>query len=416
MLFKLALSSLIHRKTTVILTLISLFIGITLLFAVGFIKSEAKTSFTKTVSGTDLIVGAKTSQINLLLYSIFRLGDPTSNISWDSYEFIKNHKAVDWTVPISLGDSHKGYRVVGTTQEYYQLFQFGDEQKLKLKSGHFFEGPLDVVLGSEVATKLNYSVGELITLSHGIGQSSFTHHDQVDFTVTGILNKTGTPVDQSLFVGLGSIELIHEQWPSDPSEKQELIQKYKNNTILPQSITAAYVGLKSKSMAFVFQRQINTHEQESLMAILPGVALASLWRMVSFIEDLFMIIAIFVLFATLVSLVVMLLSSLHMRKKELALLRMIGASPFFCFLLIQFESLLIVLGAIMLSFVFLLSSLTLLSEWISTQFGLYITLSQLASLETLFVIAVILLVSFLITLIPSVKYYKQSIMQNISKG
>ena len=416
MLFKLALNSLLHRRTTVILTILSLFIGTSLLFAVIFIKNEAKSSFTKTVSGVDLIVGAKTSQINLLLYSIFRLGDATANISWESFELVQKHRAVNWAVPISLGDSHKGFRVIGTTEAYYEEFRFGNKQQLQLRDGQFFKGPLDVVLGAEVADKLNYALGDSIILSHGIGQSSFTHHDQVKFVITGILEKTSTPVDQSLFVGLNSIELIHEQWPSDPAQRQALIESYHNNEIKPQSITAAYVGLKSKSMAFVLQRQLNTYTGEPLMALLPGVALASLWRMVSFIEDILLVISVLVLIATLISLSTMIMASLHVRKKELALLRMVGASPGFCFLLIQLEALMIVIVAIVASLSFLYLMMVTLSDWLSTQFGFYASLSQFTSIETVVTIAIILLVSFFVTLIPSIKYYQQSIVQNISNG
>jgi len=416
MLIKLAFRSLLHRKTTVVLTLISLLIGVTLLFAVSFIKNEAKSSFTKTISGVDLIIGAKTSQINLLLYSIFRLGDPTNNISWEGYEFIKNHRAVDWAIPISLGDSHRGYRVIGTTKDYYTLYRFGNDQALKLRQGQFFEGVTDVVLGSEVANKLNYQIGDSIVLSHGIGNASFTHHDEVQFIITGILDKTSTPVDQSLFVSLKSIELIHEKWPEEASQRAQLIQEYQDNTIEPESITATYVGLKSRSMAFVLQRQINTHKAEPLLAILPGVALASLWRMVSFIEDILMVVAILVLCTTLISLAAMLMTALHVRKKELALLRMIGASPLFCFLLIQLESFFLVLTAIIIAILFLTSILTFFGEWISVQFGFYVNQSQLWSYEMLVIIAIILVITFLVTLVPSIQYYRQSIAQNISQG
>ena len=416
MLLKLTFHSLLHRKTTVTLALISLFIGVSLLFAVSFIKNEAKNSFTKTISGVDLIVGAKTSQINLLLYSIFRLGDPTNNISWESYQDLENHRAVDWIVPISLGDSHKGYRVIGTTGAYYEHFRFGNKQNLQLREGRFFEEVTDVVLGSEVARKLNYQIGDSVVLSHGIGQSSFTHHDQVQFKVTGILDKTSTPVDQSLFVGLNSIELIHEQWPEEATQRESLIKRYQDEIVNPESITAAYIGLKSRSMAFVLQRQITTNKAEPLMAILPGVALASLWRMVSFIEDILLAVAILVLFATLINLVTMLMTSLHTRKKELALLRMIGASPLFCFALIQLEGLLVVTLAIVASILFLVTVLALFSETISVQFGFYVDQSQLLSLELVVITAIILVVTFLVTLIPSVKYYKQSIAHSISRG
>lgn len=206
MFFKLAMKSLLNRKGSVILTLMAMTVSIFVLLAVEHIRYQAKESFANTVSGVDLIVGARTGSLNLLLYSVFRIGSPTNNISWGSFEDITSHPQVKWAVPIALGDSHKGYRVMGTTKEYFEVFSYGNGHTLKFDKGHAFSHLLDVVIGADIAKKLGYSLGEKLVLSHGIASTSFSQHDDRPFTVVGILKPTGTPVDQTLHVSLEGIE------------------------------------------------------------------------------------------------------------------------------------------------------------------------------------------------------------------
>ena len=126
---------------------------------VEHIRSQSKQSFNSTVSGVDLIVGARTGSLNLLLYSVFRLGSPTNNIDWETYQQISYNAKVAWSIPISLGDSHKGFRVMGTTTDYFKYFSYGKKRQLEFSRGKPFEHVFDVVLGAQVAKKLGYQLG-----------------------------------------------------------------------------------------------------------------------------------------------------------------------------------------------------------------------------------------------------------------
>ena len=117
MFFRLAYKSLLDRKGSVLLTLLAISVSIFVLLGIEHIRHQAKESFGNTVSGTDLIVGARTGNLNLLLYSVFRIGNATNNIRWETYEEIASNPSVEWTIPISLGDSHRGYRVMGTSAD-----------------------------------------------------------------------------------------------------------------------------------------------------------------------------------------------------------------------------------------------------------------------------------------------------------
>mgnify|MGYP001457680493 CR=1 FL=1 len=209
MLVPFAVSSLKSRKKSVLLTFFSLLISISVLLSVEHLRTQAQESFNRTISGVDLIVGAPSGQLNLLLYSVFRLGSPTNNIDIKSVDMLRAHKDVDWVIPVSLGDSHQGYRVLGTTGEYFSHYQYGDKQSLAFASGKPFDGTFGAVIGAEVARELGYQVGKEVVIAHGIGGVSFVKHDQAPFTITGILAATGTPVDKTVHVSLAGIEAMH---------------------------------------------------------------------------------------------------------------------------------------------------------------------------------------------------------------
>ena len=208
-LFGVAYQSLRYRIGGVVLAIAAVAISVFVLLSVEHVRHEARSSFASTVSNVDLIVGARTGEINLLLLSIFRIGTPTANVAWESVEAIAEQPNVEWVVPISLGDSHKNFRVVGTTAEFFDRYMYGQSQPLTFQVGQRFDDTLDVVVGSRVAAELGYALGDELILSHGMADTSFTHHDQVSFSITGLLAPTGTPVDNALFVSLEAIEAIH---------------------------------------------------------------------------------------------------------------------------------------------------------------------------------------------------------------
>jgi putative ABC transport system permease protein len=181
-LLSVASQSLRYRLSGVALTVASVALSVFVLLGVEHVRQEARSSFASTISGVDLIVGARTGEINLLLLSVFRIGSATANVSWESVEEIREQANVAWTVPISLGDSHRNFRVLGTTPEFFQRYKYGSKQSLALADGKPFQALADVVLGARVAADLSYQVGDSIVLSHGMADVSFTHHDNLPFT------------------------------------------------------------------------------------------------------------------------------------------------------------------------------------------------------------------------------------------
>ncbi|MER2513084.1 MAG: FtsX-like permease family protein [Nitrosomonas ureae] len=407
---KVAWHSLRNRKYTAMLAIISVTISTFVLLGVEHIRHEAKESFSKTISGVDLIVGARTGQLNLLLYSVFHIGSPTNNISWQSYRELADDPKVAWTIPISLGDSHQGYRVMGTTDDFFMRFRFGENTALSFSEGKAFSQIFDVVLGADVAKKLNYRLDDNILLAHGLGQVSFSMHDDRPFRVAGILRPTATPADQTLYISLQGMEAIHLGWRDGVKTPGKKIADYDIETLnlTPKSITAFMIGLQSKMATFHVQRQINQYPNEPLLAILPGITLTELWQMMSAMENTLRLISILVLFSSLLGLSTMLLSSIRERQREIAVMRTIGASPLFVFLVIQVEALMISLVGIITAIAILSIGILLLQSTLAENYGIFINHFSINN-QTLSIVGIIILSTFILGLIPSLSAYRMSL-------
>lgn len=345
----LALRSLANRRTTALLTLCAIAVSVALLLGVQKLRTAARDGFANTVSGVDLIVGARSGQINLLLYSVFRVGDATSNVSWDTYQKVARRSDVAWTIPLSLGDSHRGYRVLGTNLDYFRHYRFAGGRELTFEAGKPFADLYDAVLGAEVARALGYKVGDPVVIAHGLGNVSFAQHEDKPFRIVGILARTGTPVDRTVHVSLEAITAIHVDWQSGmralPGGRVDA-EAARAMDLTPDSITAFMVGMQNRVMTFGLQRAVNEYRQEALLAIMPGVALTQLWNLVGIADTALMIVAAFVVLAGLLGMLTAILTSLNERRREMAILRSVGARPRHVFTLLVTEAGLLAVGGV----------------------------------------------------------------------
>ena len=330
-LLRLALASLNNRRFTALLTVFAIALSVCLLLAVERVRTEARASFASTISGTDLIVGARSGSVNLLLYSVFRIGNATNNIRWESFEHFAEHPRVSWAIPISLGDSHRGYRVMGTSSAYFEHYRYGRKQSLQLAQGRpFADDPFEVVLGAEVAEALKYKLDDQLVLAHGVATVSLVKHDDKPFHVVGILKRTGTPVDRTLHINLAGMEALHIDWQNGmPARGAARIdaEEARQMDLQPKQITAFMLGLNSKIATFTLQREINQFRGEPLLAILPGVALQELWSLMGTAEQALFVVSLFVVLTGLIGMLTAILTSLNERRREMAILRSVGARP-----------------------------------------------------------------------------------------
>jgi len=414
-LLRLALLSLWNRRLTAILTILGIALSVTLFLSVEKLRTGARDSFANTISGTDLIVGARAGDVQLLLYSVFRIGNATNNITWESYQDIAARREVDWIVPISLGDSHRGYRVVGTTTGFFEHYRYRRDTGLRFMAGEAFGDLFDTVIGADVAAALGYAVGDPIIVSHGTGRGAGAEHDDKPFRVTGILAKTGTPVDRAVYVGLEAIEAIHVDWQGGGRVEGLSIpvERVRNMDLTPKTVTAALVGLKSRITTFRFQRFVNEYDEEPLTAILPGVALSNLWSLVGVAERALSAVSLMVIVTALLGLVTTLLASLEERRREMAILRANGASPRTVSVLLTAESGIIALAGALLGLVFLYILLFTLQPLLDSRFGLYLKVDP-PGIRECAILAFIVLAGIVAGLIPAWRAYRRSLADGMS--
>ncbi|WP_064663665.1 ABC transporter permease [Pseudoalteromonas sp. MQS005] len=410
-LFKLAYKSLLNRRASVLLTLLTIAISVMLLLSIERVRVDAKSSFSNTISGTDLIVGARTGDIQLLLSSVFRIGHTNNGVSWQSYQYITKQRGVKWSIPISLGDSHKGQAVLGTTLDYFKNYRFAKKQPLAFEQGQAFSSINEVVIGSEVAKKLAYQIGDEIVISHGMGNTSFHHHDDNPFKVVGILKPTGTPVDKTLHVPLAAIELIHGGGHHDHDDHHD----HSSHALIghPKQITAFLMGFDSPLYTLQIRRNINQYKQEPLLAIMPTVTLKELWEMLAIIEKILLLFSFVVVIISLLGMLTTLLANLNQRRRELAILRSVGARPWQLFSLISMESLLTTFLGCLVGCTLFYALMGTTAGYLQSQAGVSINISMLSDYE-LTLIGVIMAAGFIIGLIPATRAYFYSLSDGMS--
>ena len=401
------------RRGSLLLAILSIAISMTLLLGVDMTRKQAKNSFLNTISQTDLIVGARSGPINLLLYSVFRMGNATNNISYESYERLTADKRVKWTIPLSLGDSHQGFRVVGTSLDYFEFYRYADKQHLSFAKGLAFDDLYDAVIGSEVAKKLDYKLGQSIILSHGTISTDFSAHDDKPFRVVGILQATGTPVDRSVHVSLEAIEAIHVDWRSGARSRLKIsADQARNFGLQPKNLTAVMVGLNKRIQTFAVQRDVNDAEHEALLAIIPGTTLSGLWRTLGHFETILLLVSSLVLIAGLLGMLTMLLSTLNERRREMAVLRAIGAHAYQVILLFMLEAFLMALIGGLLAIGLVYMVLTMAKPVLLDLYGFNLSLTGLDGQQWL-LLGSVLILSCLFSLIPGLIAYKRSLQDGL---
>ncbi len=416
-LLRLALASLNNRRFTALLTVFAIALSVCLLLAVERVRSETRASFASTISGTDLIVGARSGSVNLLLYSVFRIGNATNNIRWDSYQQLAGHPQVKWAIPLSLGDSHRGYRVLGTSPAYFQHYRFGRQQPLQLAEGRAFaDDPFEVVLGAEVAQSLGYRLDERIVLAHGVAKVSLVQHDDKPFRVVGILRRTGTPVDRTLHINLAGMEALHVDWRGGiPARGAGRVsaEQARALDLQPQQITAVLLGLNSRIATFALQREINQYRGEPLLAVLPGVALQELWSLMGTAEQALFVVSLFVVLTGLIGMLTAILTSLNERRREMAILRSVGARPWHIAGLLVIEAFALALAGAALGVVLLYVGIAVAQAPLQQFYGLYLPFGWPSGYEWR-LLGAILLAAVLMGAVPAWRAYRQSLADGLS--
>ena len=412
---RLMIASMRSRLVPIVLVIVALSASMALLLAVDRIQQATKNGFNQSLSGVDLVLGPGGSGLELVLYTVFHLGKPTNNITTETVSDITDDPMVEWAVPVALGDNHRGYRVISTTDEYFDRIKFGGDQPLVFAQGAPFSDLNETVIGSEVAEALGYALDTSIFVTHG-SQMIGKLHDDFSFKITGILESTGTPIDRAVFVSLEGYELVHLGWQN--GSKTVSLQNLDINAIpkerlYPKTVTAVYLGLTSKLSLFKFIRAVRDYPEEAISAVIPGVALAELWSIVGIVDSVFQLLNWLIIGISIVGMVTMIITGLDSRTRELTILRALGLSPPKLAGLVLLETIIIsltaVLSAIVLVWFLTVAAADLLNQWA----GVRIELTWLA-IDELSTIMIIVLAGVCASLIPAGMVYRRSLHKGFS--
>jgi len=469
--FFLALKSLWYRRIATGLTVVAISLSVALFIGVGKAREATRDAFSGAISRVDLIVGPRTGNLSLLLYSVFHVGYPSHNVSMKAVNYVRKNEQVSWVAPFSLGDGYKGFPVVGTTEDFFNHYKFRDGQSIDFLQGGVFQHNNEAVIGTEVANTRGLKIGDKLILSHGHTEygDGFEKHEEHPFTVAGIIKFTGTPIDRSLYVQLEGLAAIHQEQSSDiesqilkpEADDRRLTKKehdhghdhdethddihehkeiseqkhtdghenshehgadhehihssftVKDGKIIVNYVSGFFVGAKSRMSSLELQRLINTWDDEALLAIMPGVAMADLWKNLAIFETALFIISIFVVVAGMIGLFVALLILSGQRQHEMIVLRAIGARPLTIFSLLAGEAVGIVFSAIMLGLGVMYVGLLALSPWIEKKFAINLQLSGIGTCDLMF--AALLLVSgAIVGVISSLRAYRTAMHDGLT--
>jgi len=387
------------------ITAISLSVGLLLL--VEKIKTSIKDSFSNSISQTDLVVGAKGSPYQMILYTVFRLGSAVDNIDYRALETFRNHPGVASAIPYSLGDGHKGFRVVGTDHSFFEHYRFHGTEKPTLASGESLNSDSAAVIGFEIAKKLGYQVGQKIILAHGFSTSgtSFITHDQHPFQVSGILKATGTPIDQSIYVTLDGLDAMH-------AHEDEHEGGHQHHEEGERKISAIFLKMKNRIDTLTFQRDINDNKFGPMMAVIPGLAMAELWNGLSYVESALELVSVLIVIVSLFAMIISLYHATNQRRREMAILRAVGCTPIQVGLLFVVEAILTTIIAAGLGTIFVLGGTHVAQNFITERFGLFIPIGFLTERQIVYILCVIIL-GTLFSIMPAWKAYKNSLADGL---
>ena len=415
MVLRLAYESLRSRKFTTGLTVFSIALSVLLLVSVDRIRQGAQTGFEGTLSQTDLVVGARGGSLPLLLYAVFHIGTANNEISWDTYQHFAHHPAVLWTIPLSMGDSHRGFRVVATDDNFYEHYRYRGDRSLQLSEGVRPEGIFDAVLGSAVAAQLHYHLGQKIILSHGL-QGSFLKHTADPYTVVGILAPTATPVDRAIYITLWGDEAMHLGWEHGAPPLQPIPESQIHKSDLHISTISAFLlRTRSRIGTLFLQREINTYKPEPLTAIIPAMTLADLWNVLSAADIALSLVSGAVLVVGLLVMLTALYTALNERRHEIAVLRSLGLHARQIFMLFILESTLISGMGALLGVAAAYVVLYAVRTPVENHYGIPLAMVGLSARVVYYLFAVVA-AGALLGFIPAIRAYRNALVDGLSAG
>lgn len=387
-----------QRALQTVLGVALLALGVATLVFVVLVQTQLVRQLTRDAEGIDLVVGAKGSPLQLILSAIYHVDVPTGNIPLKSIDTLRANPLVAQVIPVSLGDSFRGFRIVGTEPALIE------QRGARMAQGALWQAPMQAVLGAEVARATGIAVGQTLAGTHGLRDGGAVHDDAV-YSVTGILAPTGGVLDRLVLTDQRSVWQVHEGEASDPAEKGILEAE--------REVTALLVRYASPMGAAIVPRQVNADGH--LMAAAPAVELARLFAVTGVGIDTMRAFAWVLMGAATLALFVTLLTALEERRHDIAIMRLLGASRARIAGLLLLEAWLLAAMALALGLALGLGAVALVGGWLDAARAFTLSPAELAP-GVFAVAAMALAVATLAAIVPVWRASRMDVAATLARG
>ena len=411
---RLAITNILSKPSTTLLSLLLMSLGVGIISMLFILNNHIEKQLDNNLRSIDMVVGAKGSPLQLILSSVYHLDKPTGNIYYKEAKSLNKNVLVDFTIPLSYGDTYKGYRIVGTNEKYFDLYN------LELSQGKIWSRSMQTVLGSSVASNKNLKVGDKFFGTHGFDDHGHIH-DNHAYIVVGILKQSYSVADNLILTNLKSVWQVHEEHDdceddhshnhSNHDHSHDHSHDHHTHDDSNKMITAMLVKFKSPVGLVQIPRKIN--EKTNMQAAIPLFEINRLTSLIGFGINTINIIALIIMLVSGISIFITLFNSLKKRRYELALMRVHGATRTQLIKLIFLEGLSLSLLGTFFGLLISRFSLVIISSFTNqNQSFTNIDLSMINS-ELLLLIAA-LIIGFIASLIPALSVYKINIPKILS--
>ncbi len=408
--FKLAFTYLRTHLLVTILTVLSVALGLGLATVVLILSRQTQDTLKQETQYWDIVVGAKGSQLQLILNSLYYLDAPTGNISTDVWDHLRANPGIGDIVPVSIGDNYYGAPIIGTTPEFFTV----RSQSGALASGRMFDKTMEVVVGAEVAERQHLTLGMQVVGSHGwVGGGD--EHSESPYTVVGILQRTGASMDRALYADYRSVWEVHEGHEhaagADHDEADAHMHEHEHEHEHGQEITALLVRLKQEGRRYQLADDIN--KKENAMATIPVDQVDQLVKtFISPLQGLLLLVAWLVVLVAALSILISLYLSLHQRRRDLAVLRALGATRVDIFRMIIIEAAVLTALGIISGWLLGHGTVALLSGYIMAKYGIAPQAWQLLTVES-YIGGAVWLLGILAGILPAVVAYRLPVAETL---
>lgn len=386
------------------LNILLLALGLSIITVLILIQDQFENKMNRDAAGIDLVIGAKGSPLQLVLSSVYHIDFPTGNIDLEEAASVSKNRLIKNVIPMGLGDNYEGYRIVGTNHDYLSLYE------VKFQDGQPWEKPFEVVLGSRVANKTGFKVGNTFMGSHGISAASH-EHDEHPYLVTGVLQETGSVMDQLILTSIESVWYSHDDDHDHSKLEQEVAKTGFPAASEARELTTLLVQYRNPIAAVQLPRFINS--RSALQAASPSFEISRLFELLGVGITLVQGLAVIIIVISGLGIFIALYNSLKERKYDLAVMRSIGASKGQLFLLILLEGLMLTFMGALIGLI--IGHLFLVFLVISNEQGAISSLSSNIFLaKEWWIVVYALSVGVLASLIPAWNAYRTEIAKQLT--